>query len=251
MNRYKVTPPNTNTVTSRYKRPIIDRLLGKTTLEWKCDDGHDETISASLRFTDYEGNLPSIYSVLRLPYIMKTYIESKHTAIMSTPVPFLVMDAIKFLDKIFRPGMKVLELGGGNSSLWFLERGANLTTYEHSADWGTYLTSRINSKPEFYYTGKMNLKIMQGEETVRDLESHDDHTFDIILVDSMNDFTRRNDCMRAAMKKVKKGGWLILDNSDNPVNWRGADLLNGKDMIKFTGYSPMSLFVCQTTIWKM
>jgi hypothetical protein len=57
--------------------------------------------------------------------------------------------------------------------------------------------------------------------------------------------------MRAAMKKVKKGGWLILDNSDNPVNWRGADLLNGKDMIKFTGYSPMSLFVCQTTIWKM
>jgi predicted O-methyltransferase YrrM len=161
------------------------------------------------------------------------------------------MDAIKFLDKIFRPGMKVLELGGGNSSLWFLERGANLTTYEHSSDWGTYLTSRINSKPEFYYTGKMNLKIMQGEETVRDLESHDDHTFDIILVDSMNDFTRRNDCMRAAMKKVKKGGWLILDNSDNPVNWRGADLLNGKDMIKFTGYSPMSLFVCQTTIWKM
>jgi hypothetical protein len=67
----------------------------------------------------------------------------------------------------------------------------------------------------------------------------------------MNDFTRRNDCIQVLMNKVKPGGWLILDNSDNPVNWVGAELLKDKEMHRFSGFAPMGLFVCQTTFWKM
>ena len=50
---------------------------------------------------------------------------------------------------------------------------------------------------------------------------------------------------------MKPGGYVILDNSDNPANWCADELMQGKEMHRFTGYAPMSLFVGQTTFWKM
>ena len=71
MNRKQFTPPNLELATARYQHPMIDKLFGRTTLEWTCDDGHKEKLTASLRLTDYEGNAPSLYSVSKLPYVFK------------------------------------------------------------------------------------------------------------------------------------------------------------------------------------
>ena len=251
MNRIKLTPPNQTLATSRYQKPVIDKLLGRTTLEWECDDGHKEKLQASLRFTDYEGNKPSLYSIRKLPYVLKTYFESKRSGLISNPVPFLTMDSIRFLDSMVRPGLKVLEIGGGNSSLWFLERCVNLTTYEHNIDWGMMLLNEVNENPGRYHPERFNLKMMKGRDVINDVNKLEDKSFDILLVDSMNDYTRRVASLRAAMKKVKPGGWIILDNSDNPANWNADELMKEKEMHRFTGYAPMSLFVCQTTFWKV
>lgn len=251
MDRNQISPPNIHIVSSEYQIPVIDKLLGRTTLRWQCDDGHKETLTANLRFTDYEGNPPSFYSLTKLPYVAKTYFQAKRSPIMSKPVPFLVMDAIRYLDGLVKPGMKVMELGGGNSSLWFLSKGAKVTTYEHDVHWGQMVYETVENEPLKYNENNFELKVMQGTATLTDIMNQEDASFDIILIDSMNQYTRRNDCIRAAMKKIKPGGWLILDNSDNPINWKGAELLAGKEMIRFTGFGPMAFFVCQTTFWKM
>lgn len=251
MDRKKITPPNIHIVSSEYQIPVIDKLLGRTTLKWQCDDGHCEQLTASLRFTDYEGNAPSFYSLTKLPYVAKTYFQAKRSPIMPNPVPFLVMDAIRYLGEMVKPDMKVMELGGGNSSLWFLSKGAKLTTYEHDIHWAQMVYDTVDKNPSKYNQDKFELRVMKGASTLNDMIKQDDASYDIILIDSMNEFTRRNDCIRIAMKKIKPGGWLVLDNSDNPVNWKGAELLEGKDMIRFTGFGPMAFFVCQTTFWKM
>ncbi|MBP6511367.1 MAG: class I SAM-dependent methyltransferase [Bacteroidia bacterium] len=251
MKRNQNTPPVKHNITASYKTPVIDQLLGRTTLEWTCDDGHKEALKASLRFTDYEGNSPSVYSVLRLPYIFKTWMQSRRSPILEEPVPFIVMDAIRFLETIVRPGMKVVEAGGGNSSLWFLEKGTHVTTYEHSAEWAGFVQKTVRENPLRFHEKNFNIKVMQGPSALADMALIPDQSLDFVLVDCMNDFTRRNDCMEVLMSKVKKGGWMILDNSDNPVNWVGADLMKGKEMHKFSGFAPMGLFVCQTTFWKM
>lgn len=250
MKKTTITPPNRETVTSCYKRPV-DKLLGRTTLEWTCDDGHRESMSANLRFTDYEGYRPSLYSVAKFPYVLSTYMHARKSPIMKNPVPFIVMDAIRFLEKIVRPGMRVLEVGGGNSSLWFLSKQVHLTTFEHSGEWGSMVMDTVKSNPDKYKASRFNLNICAGDDTVKAISALPDDSFDIILVDSMNDFTRRNDCMNAAMTKVKKGGYMVLDNSDNPVNWVGMEQLKNKEIHRFTGFAPMALFVCQTTFWKM
>lgn len=251
MKRNQYTPPVSQNITASYKKPVIDQLLGRTTLEWTCDDGHQEALQASLRFTDYEGNSPSAYSVMRLPYIFKTWVQSRRSPILKEPVPFIVMDAIRFLDGIVQPGMSVVEAGGGNSSLWFLGKEANVTTYEHSSDWAGFIQQTVRENPLQFHEKNFKVKVMQGQSAIADMALIPDHSVDVVLVDCMNDFTRRNDCIKVLMSKVKKGGWMVLDNSDNPVNWVGADLLKGKEMHRFTGFAPMGLFVCQTTFWKM
>lgn len=251
MKRNQHTPPNKQNITASYKTPVIDQLLGRTTLEWTCDDGREESLQASLRFTDYEGNTPSTYSLLRLPYIFKTWMQSRRSPILAEPVPFIVMDAIRFMENIVQPGMSVVEAGGGNSSLWFLERNAQVTTYEHSSDWAGFIQKTVRENPLRFHEKNFNIKVMQGQSAIADMALIPDQSLDIVLVDCMNDFTRRNDCMEVLMSKVKKGGWMVLDNSDNPVNWVGADLLKGKEMHRFSGFAPMGLFVCQTTFWKM
>src|SRR6185295_4651019 len=96
MKRAPLSAPNPKTMTASYKHPAIDRLLGRTTLEWDCHDGHKEKVTANLRFTDYEGYKPSWYSIGKLPFVLKTYLEVQKTPIMQKPVPFLTMDAIRF-----------------------------------------------------------------------------------------------------------------------------------------------------------
>jgi Methyltransferase domain len=251
MKRNQHTPPNKQNITASYKTPVIDQLLGRTTLEWICDDGREESLRASLRFTDYEGNTPSTYSVLRLPFVFKTWVQTRRSPILENPVPFIVMDAIRFMEKIVQPGMSVVEAGGGNSSLWFLERNTMVTTYEHSADWAGFVQKTVRENPLRFHEKNFNIKVMQGQSAIADMALIPDQSLDVVLVDCMNDFTRRNDCMEVLMSKVKKGGWMVLDNSDNPVNWVGADLLKGKEMYRFSGFAPMGLFVCQTTFWKM
>jgi len=242
----KPTPPNRNNIRSRYRIPVIDQMLGRTTLEWTCDDGTPQKLSAFLRFTDYEGYFPSLYSLSHLPFVVGTWLSTRRSALLKKPVPFLVLDAIRYLDQIVKPGMKVLEAGGGNSSLWFLSKGTELITYEHSHEWAA--TLRDAAEP---YCEQHTLKIMQGTAAIGDMALLPDHSLDIVLVDCMNDHTRRNDCISVLLSKVKPGGLFILDNSDNPVNWIGAELLKDKEKMRFTGFAPMGLFVCQTTIWTL
>lgn len=242
----KLTPPNKSNVTSSYRIPGIDHALGRTTLKWTTDDGQGQRLSACLRFTDYEKNLPSAYSLWRLPYVLQTWLRTRKSPLLKKPVPFLVMDAIRHLDKMIQPGMKVLEAGGGNSSLWFLSKGVELITYEHSAEWASHIRDAAPAN-----RAQHTLKVMQGAAATADMAAIADHSLDMVLVDCMNDYTRRNDCIRVLISKVKPGGLFILDNSDNPVNWIGADLLKDKKKKRFTGFAPMGLFVCQTTIWTM
>jgi len=46
----------------------------------------------------------------------------------------------------------------------------------------------------------------------------DNQSFDLILIDGANEFNNRNECIKKSLSKLKKGGWIVLDNSDHPNN---------------------------------
>jgi hypothetical protein len=226
-----------------YRHPRLDRPLGRYTAEWDGPSGKVR-VQTFNRLQDWEGNFPSLYSLLRLPYVLRTYIQRKRFYILPTPVPFLVLDAIKRLDEIVRPGMRVLEIGGGNSTLWFLAKGAIVTTFEHDANWAEEIKRAAGAD------AKLSLNVSMGQKAVKLIDGLPDHSFDLSLVDSTGHIPSAW-CMPSIRRKLKPAGWMVLDNSDMPANWRAVGLMADRDREWYVGYSPMALKVSQTSFWRV
>lgn len=116
--------------------------------------------------------------------------------------------------------LRIVEFGAGASTLWFLKQPnvIELISIEHDTDWINKiirLQSEIKTQTAFtliphklpYYSFCENLK---------------DNSFDLILVDGRN----RNGCIQHAHSKLKKGGTLILDNSERDYYSKGISLFS-------------------------
>jgi predicted O-methyltransferase YrrM len=181
---------------------------------------------------------------LRLPYVLQTYLQGKRSAILPKPVPFLVLDAIKRLDKIVQRGTKVLEIGGGNSTLWFIDKGAVVTSFDHDSAWVKAIEQAAGG------TERLHITIAIGQEAVSLIDALPHKSFDLALVDSTFHIPAA-DCIPSIRKKLKQGGWLVLDNSDMPANWRAVAMMADRDRETYVGYAPMGLKVSQTSFWRV
>lgn len=234
-----------------YKRPFIDRLTGHYTVAWQVGVRDFET-SAHVRLTDYTGRLPSLYSVVRLPASIKTWFELRHGSPPTQPVPWLVYDAIRELRSLVGPTTKILEIGGGNSTLWFLDRGATVVCVETSEDWARDIEARATQRGT---VDRLTLEVLGGELARSFVLDQAQASFDLLLVDSLAD-TRGGGCWRpdfvvAGRSKVRRGGYVVLDNSDHPQNWVAAEAMLSCNVKVFTGFTPMGLTVDQTTFWQV
>ena len=242
--------PDRNNVRTYYAHPMLDRLTGHYTVDWENAGGH-QRIRVHNRLRDMEGHRPSLRSLMKLPAVMRSYLATRKHPIMRRPLPFLVWDAIDFLEKLVGEGSRVLEVGSGNSTLWFLERGARVTSIEHSSDWAGYVRDHVQEHLGEQASKRLTYCTVQGADAIRQIESAPDASYDIVLVDSMNAFTYRKDALVAARSKVAEGGWMVLDNSDHPNNWAAVDLMQDRERVRFSGYAPMASVVCQTSFWRM
>ena len=229
-----------------YKRPILlNKILGLHTISV-----NEYTFRRALRFKDILGNRPSFRSSLKFPGILFKYVFQKLSKnyILKKPLPFLVVDAVDFIEKHISTGSKVLEVGAGNSTLWFLKKGCNVTSIEHNKKWAKEIIihgEEIIKKDG----GKLLIEVSKGEEALTYL-SKLDQNFDLILIDSMNEYTSRYEALKILKDKLSVDGIIILDNSDGVVNWKALAVLNGVKKRTFTGYAYNCPFVCQTTIWQ-
>lgn len=242
--------PQSNNVRTFYANPLLDRLTGHYTAEWE-NPGGKHSVRVHNRLRDFEGNAPSIYSTLRLPRIVRTYLAARRHPILPEPVPFLVLDAIMFLEEIVQPGMRVLEVGGGNSTLWFLSRGARVTTIEHSREWADEIERWADDNLDEEARGRLEIHVAEGPAAIDIIERTANGSRDLVLVDCMNAHTWRRECVAAARPKLERGGWMVLDNSDHPNNWSGVELMSDLERLRFTGFAPMCPVVTQTSFWQM
>ncbi len=240
--------PTSNNVRTFYTRPWLDRLTGRYTVSWE-NEGNVASIRVHNRITDMEGHKPSLASLMKVPATVKTYFEAKKRSILKNPVPFLVYEAIEHLGTLVEPGSKVVELGGGNSTLWFLGQGAEVVTFEHSPEWAEHITAFARESLGDDAASRLTVHVAAGDEALELARSLDDSSFDIALVDCMNAFTWRKAGVEALLPKVRSNGTMCLDNSDHPNNWSAVELLGKSDRLRFTGYAPMCPVVTQTSFW--
>jgi predicted O-methyltransferase YrrM len=121
--------------------------------------------------------------------------------------PWISYDAQRVLEKHLNKQSSVLEFGSGMSTVWYAQRAGTVVSVESYHPWHEKVSEVIRSK------GVQNviLKYADGELEYADAHSENgDSGFDLIMIDG----SYRDECARQAIRIVKPGGVIYLDNSD-------------------------------------
>ncbi|HEX3539673.1 MAG TPA: class I SAM-dependent methyltransferase [Acidimicrobiales bacterium] len=152
------------------------------------------------------------------------------------------LPVIRWLERHRRPDWRVLELGGGMSTVWWSTRAAEVVTLEDNAEWAQRLADRLGDSPT------VTLLVLPREEWWAWLA--EERAFDLVYVDAADappDFTRVK-LLEAAHHLVAPGGWLALDDSDRP-RYGGADAVVGWPATQVGGLKGTPFAVTETTFY--
>ena len=78
------------------------------------------------------------------------------------------------------------------------------------------------------------------------IDRYDDNVFDLVMVDGR----ARNSCIWHARRKVKPGGYLVLDNAEREKYLSGIKLMERWECLEFVGILPYAKEYCKTVVWK-
>ena len=169
-------------------------------------------------------------------------IKTKAVDKSGKPLPWYTYPAIEFLtSKNFRD-RSVLEFGAGQSTLWWAERSNRVIAFEDDVEWYNAVTERSPA----------NVSVVLTDRAASAVESHClDELFDVIVIDGLNRLT----CATKSVALHKKGGAIILDNSEGYWGLDGEfpilDLFRaeGFSRIDFYGYAPGVILPACTSLF--
>lgn len=199
----------------------------------------------------------------------------KNKSPLDYQLPWLTYNAIGFLNKELKPGMQIFEFGGGGSTLYFLNKNCIVHTVEHDIKWfeilkknidtqpyrtkwkgyhiapevGVFVENAYASDPLHYISLNKNFNGYNFKKYATKVAEYENNFFDIVLIDGR----ARPSCIFESLKKVKKGKFLIVDNTErNYYAQKTTKLLEQYYTLVLDAYGPVtySTIFSQTTIWK-
>jgi predicted O-methyltransferase YrrM len=161
--------------------------------------------------------------------------------------PWIVPAAIGFLRRRIRSDWTVLELGAGRSTPWFARRAATVLSFEDNEFWADQTRERLRELG--LSNGDLRHLPVDGFENEVDLLPAS--SFDLVVVDFLEaPAVTRVDVLKPAMKKVRPGGLLLLDDSDRPGYAEAFELLAGWRFRKFVGVKDGWPEACETGFFR-
>lgn len=180
-------------------------------------------------------------------------------------MPLMPYRTREWLESYITPESKVFEYGSGGSTLWLSDRGAQVHSVEHHPQWAEIVRTRLdkenrtncilsliepkeNGSPKPYTTeSKRSHKseTLDFSEYVDKINEYEDGTFDLVIVDGR----ARISCVLTALPKVKKGGYLLLDDSQRKHYQPAFELLKDCKKITYRGLAPYKDTIESLTVW--
>lgn len=159
------------------------------------------------RLHDRKGQLLDAGGFVYLPHVLLSTVWTKIVG-HRPEVPWLGYRTIRWLDRNIRPDWHILEFGSGMSSLWFARRvtKGRLVSVESSPEWYEKVRSEFEKRGQAH----VDYRLRPADVYPAAVDDIPDGSFDLVLVDGL----RRDDCIPVALRKVKPGGYVLLDNSD-------------------------------------
>jgi hypothetical protein len=159
------------------------------------------------RFRDQKGHSVSLAGLIYSPCALFSSI-ARITAGYRPQKPWISYRAINYLDRLLSPTWNVLEFGAGMSTAWLASRCALVISIESNKMWYDAVSHMLTRQ----HISNVDLRLANSDD-YHILAGIGDGFFDFALVDGIN----RDKCMRTALSKVKRGGYVFLDNSDQFV----------------------------------
>ena len=183
---------------------------------------------------------------------------------------WVVFQAFPFIESLLSSEATVFEYGSGGSTVFYSKRVKQVISVEHDASWFNAVERVLAEEaisnchyqlipPE--YTGRSNRSPEDPEAYCSSdplwagydfykyatlINSFPDDFFDFVAVDGR----ARPSCVLNARRKVKMGGYLMLDDTERPHYRKAKELLRDWDKHAFYGPGPYADHLWETTVWK-
>jgi predicted O-methyltransferase YrrM len=170
---------------------------------------------------------------------------------LNPDAPWISPRAVEYLNLKLDKGMNALEWGSGRSSIWYAKRVGKLLSIEHNKRWYELVEAKMKEG------GVNNAEIRQislnhpEDEPTRNyydatpkyvgvVDEYDNNSLDFVAIDGHY----RGLCVNKVKDKIKKGGYLLIDNSNwIPIEQWGIPK-KGWEIVHQSSNG-----VTQTTIW--
>lgn len=156
------------------------------------------------RFHDESGQLVGLAALANLPRALASTLLLRLLG-RRPERPWISYRAAARLEELMDRDWQVLEFGSGMSTLWLARRCAGVTSIESDPAWYQRTAALLARRQ----ADNVQLRLRQGS-AYEDLSDLPDGAFDLALVDGI----RRAECCAALLPKLKRGGWVYLDNAD-------------------------------------
>jgi hypothetical protein len=164
-------------------------------------DGNRKT-----RFHTMNGTRVDARDLLDLPRSVWTILQLRVFG-RRAHLPWLSYRAVAHLEGLMRPDWRVLEFGSGMSSLFFARNARSLVSIEANREWYERMRSLFSS----YGLTNVDYRLQEMDDYAV-LPDLPDASFDLVIIDG----AARDREARAAIRKVRPGGYVFYDNSDVP-----------------------------------
>lgn len=163
--------------------------------------------------------------------------------------PWIATRAVHELDRLIQPDWNVLEFGSGRSTAWYAARAGSVISLEHEPTWHQYVKTQLRK------AGRSNveLRLVPLTDFHREATGLPDDAFDLVVVDCNDvgdpDTTGRVGIVAQAMSKIKRGGYLVLDNSDRQAYANIERHLAQWPVTRYIGLQVEPLTASETSIY--
>jgi hypothetical protein len=186
--------------------------------------------------------------------------------------PWMSFSAVRFLKTKTRKDMRVFEYGSGGSTLFWISQVQELVSVEHDTSWYSNMKEVLDGQavqnlkyilaepvddpgfakkrfenPDDYISGDHGYKGKNFEQYAKSIDSYPDNYFDVVVVDGR----ARPSCIKHGIPKLKKNGWLIIDNSERKYYLAPFSFdKNSWKISKFAGPVPYTRDFSETSFLK-
>jgi len=142
--------------------------------------------------------------------------------------PWLSYGAVIAIEQNLKPTHNVLEFGCGGSTIFFSKRCNTVRSYDGNPGWVEKVRSALPNPS--------NVSFVCGEHEalVESIRKEPDGYYDWLLSDIGNDYKFRLRVMNESIPKLKKGGYMIVDNYQ--ANYISGFDYTGWDVYRFDDF---------------